>query len=268
MESLLMDAPKTNIVFVGAGNLATNLACALQAKHCIMQVFSRTEASAQQLAYKLGVPYTTRLADIRSDADLYIYALTDEALPVVINNMPHTNGIHVHTAGSMPMHIFADKQTNYGVFYPFQTFSKQKRVDFATIPIFIEANNSQTLDLLSNIAKTISQNVYFSSSEDRTYLHLSGVFANNFTNYFYSIAAELLAERRLPFEVLLPLINESVGKLATLSPFEAQTGPAVRGDHSVVSDHLHLLSDHPAWAHLYKTLSEAIEQQHSTKHQI
>lgn len=262
-----MDASKMNIVLVGAGNLATNLAMALQAqRYNIVQVFSRTEAAAHQLADQLGVPCTTRLTDLCTDADLYIYALTDEALPVVINNMPRTNGIHVHTAGSMPMHIFAEKQTNYGVFYPFQTCSKHKRVDFGDVPIFIEANNQQTADFLYNTANSISKNVYFANSEDRKYLHLSGVFANNFTNYLYTVAADLLAERHLPFAVLQPLIREGVGKLATLSPIEAQTGPAVRGDHSVMSEHLRLLADHPAWAQLYQTLSEAIERQHTTTH--
>lgn len=258
-----MDASKMNIVLIGAGNLATNLAMALQAqRYNIVQVFSRTEAAAQQLADQLGAPCTTRLTDLCTDADLYIYALTDEALPTVINNMPRINGIHVHTAGSMPMHIFDGKQANYGVVYPFQTFSKNKRVDFTHIPIFVEANNVQTLDLLTNTVRTISKNVYFANSEDRKFLHLSGVFANNFTNYLYTIAADLLAERGLPFEVLQPLIREGVGKLDSLSPIEAQTGPAVRGDHSVVSEHLRLLADHPAWAQLYQTLSEAIEQQH------
>ena len=258
-----MDAAQRKIVFVGAGNLATNLALALQdARYHIVQVYSRTEASARLLAERLKSAYTTDVAHICTDADLYIYALTDEALPTVINNMPRINGIHVHTAGSMPMHIFDGKQANYGVVYPFQTFSKNKRVDFTHVPIFVEANNAQTLDLLINTVRTISKNVYFANSEDRKFLHLSGVFANNFTNYLYTIAADLLAERGLPFEVLQPLIREGVGKLDSLSPIEAQTGPAVRGDHSVVSEHLRLLADYPAWAQLYQTLSEAIEQQH------
>ncbi len=253
------------IVFVGAGNLATNLALALKPHAEILQIFSRTENSARELAEKIGAPYTTKLATLNAEADLYIYALKDDVLQEVINNVPLQRGLHVHTAGSLPMTIFAEKQTNFGVFYPFQTFSKQREVSFAEIPIFVEANNQQNIEYLQLIANSISKSVFELNGEDRQMLHLSGVFANNFTNYLYTIAADLLKEKNLPFNVLLPLINESIGKLKTLSPFEAQTGPAVRGDKKIMEKHLQMLAENSEWQTLYKQLSESIEKQHKNE---
>lgn len=258
--------PIKQIVLIGAGNLATQLGLALhKAGFDIIQVYSRTEISAKTLAQQVDATFTTDLALIAPTADLYIYALKDDILQEVINTVPVTNGLHVHTSGSLKMTIFSEKQERFGVFYPFQTFSKTKLVDFSEVPFLITANSNEATENLKVIANKLSNQVYMTSDEDRSYVHLSGVFACNFTNYLYTIAEKLLAEHNLPFDILMPLITETVSKLETLSPTEAQTGPAQRGDQLVINKHLQLLEQHPEWQTVYQQLSKNIETKKTIK---
>ena len=256
-----MNAQK-KIVFVGAGRLATNLATALYARgHRIVQVFSRTAKAANALAQKVGALPCSYLAGITADADLYLYAVKDDALQAVVDAVAVQNGLHAHTSGSVPMSIFAGKRKNYGVFYPFQTFTKEKTVDFGAIPIFVDANNAQSVDNLKNIGTTISQKVYNLRDEDRQFLHLAGVFANNFSNSLYVMAAEILAAKQLPFDLLLPLITESVEKLRSIAPIDAQTGPAARGDWQTIDKQRQLLAERPDLLQVYNLLTDSILKQ-------
>lgn len=197
------------IVCLGAGNLATQLILALQRnKQEIYQIYSRSKESAQTLANLCKTDYTTNLHTIKQDADIYIYALKDSILSEVIPLIKTKQGIHVHTSGSIPITVFEEYQENYGVFYPFQTFSKSRQVDFTKIPILIEANTESNTLFLDDFAKNLSQQLIRCSSEQRKAVHLSGVFACNFTNHMYTIAAKLLKEVNMPFDVLIPLIDE------------------------------------------------------------
>lgn len=248
------------IVLIGAGNLATQLGLALhKAGFDIIQVYSRTEVSAKTLAQHIGATFTTNLTEIAPTADLYIYALKDDVLEEVINTVPITNGLHVHTSGSIKMSLFSKNQKNFGVFYPFQTFSKTKLVDFSEVPFLITANSDESIENLKVIANELSHRIFVVNDEDRSFVHLSGVFACNFTNYLYTIAEQLLAERNLPFDILMPLITETVNKLKTLSPTEAQTGPAQRGDQLVITKQIQLLAQNPEWQKVYQLLTENIE---------
>ncbi len=261
-----MSQPLQHIVLIGAGNLATQLGLALHRRGLhIVQVYSRTEQSAKTLAEQLNAEFTTNLAELVPTADLYIYALKDDVLAEVINTVSVTQGLHVHTAGSMPMTIFAQKQRNFGVLYPFQTFSKQKLVDFTEIPIFISGNSTENSDKLTVISNQITNKVFTANDEQREYIHLSGVFACNFTNYLYAIAEKLLAEQHLPFDLLTPLITETLEKANELSPSKSQTGPAQRGDQVVISKHMQLLEQHPEWQAIYKQLTQSIEQTKTIK---
>lgn len=253
------------IVLIGAGNLATQLGLALhKAGFDIIQVYSRTEVSAKTVAQQIGATFTTDLAEITPTADLYIYALKDDVLEEVINSVPVTNGLHVHTSGSIKMSLFSNKQKNFGVFYPFQTFSKTKLVDFSEVPFLITANSDESIENLKVIANKLSHRIFVVNDEDRSLVHLSGVFACNFTNYLYTIAEKLLTERTLPFDILMPLITETVSKLKTLSPTEAQTGPAQRGDQLVITKQIKLLEQHPEWQKVYQLLTENIEHTKTT----
>lgn len=255
----------TPIVFIGAGNLATNLAKALYQKGFrIVQVYSRTEESARTLANKVEADFTTELTDISNDARLYIVSLKDSAfmelLPQIVSG--NSESLFVHTAGSIPMSVWEGYAKRYGVFYPMQTFSKQKDVDFSEIPFFIESGTSEDTKLLKAIAATLSDRVYEANSEQRKSLHLSAVFICNFTNHMYALAAELLEKYNLPFDVMLPLIDETARKVHELNPLEAQTGPAVRYDEIVINNHLLMLGDTPALQEIYKLISKSIHEHH------
>ena len=247
------------VVVIGAGNVATHLASAL--KTCgydIMQVFSRTEVSAKLLADKLQCSFTSSESSIQRDADLYFYCISDNALEAVIKIFQQSKGIHIHTAGSIHVDIFRNYADNYGVLYPMQTFSKQKAIDFNTVPIFTEANNADNLEIINSIARKLSEKVYPISSEQRIKLHIAAVFACNFSNHCFRMAHEILEESHLPFDLILPLIDETVEKLKHLTPEQAQTGPAVRNDQNVLEKHLKALENHPEKQELYRVLSASI----------
>lgn len=253
----------TSIAFIGAGNLATNLARVLYKKGFrIMQVYSRTEESAKALAQKVEAEYTTELSAVVADAQLYIVSLKDAAfvqlLPEIVAGKG--NGLWVHTAGSIPMSIWEGEVGRYGVFYPMQTFSKQREVDFGKIPIFVESNSEEDAQLLKDIASVLSEQVYEATSEQRKSLHLAAVFTCNFTNHMYALAAELLKKYQLPFEVMLPLIDETARKVHELEPHAAQTGPAVRYDENVINEHLRLLKAEPEMQELYRLISQSIHR--------
>lgn len=244
------------IAFVGAGNLATNLALALQGKgHELTCIYSRTEESARQLAQQIGCPYSTSLTDINAcEADIVIISIKDSALQEVASQL-NTKALVVHTAGSMTIDTLP--QERRGVLYPMQTFSKQKRVCFSEIPIFIEAAKAEDLLLLQELSQSISQRVVEMTSQQRQYLHVAAVFACNFANHCYRLSANILEQHGIPFDVMLPLIDETTAKVHQLSPHDAQTGPAVRWDENVMKRHLGLLCSEQQQT-IYKLMSESI----------
>ena len=260
MKRSVQDTP---IVFIGAGNLATNLAKALyQNGFRIVQVYSRTKEAACALAQAVEAGYTTELSEVSKDARLYIVSLKDDAfvtlLPEIVAGKE--DALLVHTAGSIPMNVWEGKTSRYGVFYPMQTFSKQREVDFGQIPCFVESNSEEDVQLLKDIASALSEKVYEASSEQRKSLHLAAVFTCNFTNHMYVLAAELLKKYGLPFEAMLPLIDETARKVHELEPLAAQTGPAVRYDENVIDEHLRMLADEPQMLELYREISENIHR--------
>ncbi|MCD7971570.1 MAG: DUF2520 domain-containing protein [Candidatus Azobacteroides sp.] len=258
-----MNGKNGHVVFLGAGNVATHLSLALFEKgYHIKQIYSRREETAKELARKVNASFTHRTEEIVPNADLYIFSLKDSVLPEIIRRMPVTRGIWIHTAGSIPMDVFSDSVRKYGVFYPLQTFSKNRKISFSGIPICLEASDEETLRLLTHLAESISGNIHFINSEKRRYLHLAAVFSCNFVNYMYDIGSEILRKEEIPFDILLPLIDETASKVRTLSPFEAQTGPAVRYDRNVMDKHLHLLENEKQ-KEIYRLLSEEIHVRHS-----
>ena len=249
------------IVFIGAGNLATRLSLAMQRVGMqIGQVYSHTEASARQLATRLGCPWTNDLSALQEDGDLYVFSLKDTVLSDVISKVKPNNGMWVHTAGSISMSVFEGYAQRFGVLYPLQTFSKGRNVNFDVIPIFLEANTDKNADYLKNIASALSENVRFMSSEKRRSLHLAAVFACNFTNHIYTLSYKLLENESIPADVLLPLIDETVSKIHSMPPAAAQTGPAIRYDENVINKHLAMLDD-PDMQAIYRLLSQSIHKE-------
>jgi len=256
-----------NVVIIGAGNLATQLALALHENGIqIKQVFSRTAESAQALAEKVNVPFTTSLSQLASDADLYLIAVKDSAIAEILENLNlGENHLIVHTTGSVPMNVLDGFSRNYGVFYPLQSFSKSRKADFTTIPICIEANHPENLMKLQELARKLSSSVHQINSDERKTLHLAAVFVNNFVNHFYVIGAEILQDKKLNFDLLKPLIHETAAKIETMQPLDAQTGPAKRNDTLVINDHLKMLQDKPEFQKIYSFVANNIFQFHQNQ---
>lgn len=251
------------IALIGAGRLATNLAFALQsAHHEVVGVMSRREISSRRLAEVVGCTWTTDLEDLQRDADIYVVAVSDNAVPNVVNLLGKivSEKLVVHTAGSLSIDIFKNSGLkHFGVFYPMQTFSKERKVDFHTVSCFVEACDACSLKLLKLLAASLGSPVYELSSSDRCYLHLAAVMACNFSNHCYAMAEDVLKHCGIPFKVLLPLIDETVLKIHSMSAEDAQTGPAVRGDCSVVGAQEALLEGNSDYKEIYTLMSRDIQ---------
>ncbi len=250
------------IVLIGAGNLATNICYALlNAGHDILQVYSRTQKSADDLARKVGCSAVSDLKKVSSDADVYIVSVKDSVISDLLPALCSGNKrekVFFHTAGSVPMDIFKGVAIHYGVLYPMQTFSKSRIVIFDDIPCFIEGNDDLAFETISTISTSISNKVYALSSESRMYLHLAAVFACNFVNHCYEISSEILSKQNIPFEVMLPLIDETAKKVHELKPIDAQTGPAVRYDQNIIKKQMELLNENPHFKQIYEDISLSI----------
>ena len=247
------------VILIGAGNLATNLGKAMKvAGLSVKQVYSRTRGSAMVLADLLETEATNDLAAVK-DADVYVLSVKDDALESLIPALAknRAQSVFLHTAGSMPMDVFAKDAEHYGVFYPMQTFSKGKEVNFREIPCFVESNDEYSKRIVHQLASMVSDKVSELSTEKRKYLHLAAVFACNFTNHCYDLAAQILEPQGIPFDVMLPLIDETARKVHMLSPHDAQTGPAVRYDEHVICAQMALLDDERT-KKIYELLSHNI----------
>ncbi len=250
-----------SITFIGAGNVAWHLARAFYEKGMpIKQVYSRTTAKAQELALKVAAEFTSDFAEIQPTADLYIIAVTDDIIQEIPDNISFKEKLTVHTAGSISISVFEGKLKNYGVFYPLQTFTKKRKLEWVNIPFCVEANNEENRKTLFQLAQLLSDNVHNINSAERKKLHLAAVIASNFTNYMYKLADEYLAENRLSFDLLKPLIMETAEKIGELTPFNAQTGPAMRNNTKIMEEHLHMLEENPQVKKIYELLSRAINK--------
>lgn len=257
------------IALIGAGNVATHLGRALVATgHEVVAVYSRTRTSAERLATDIRVPLATdSIAELTAAAGsdpLYIISVKDDAVKAVGEALAEAvpEAFVVHTAGSLPMDLLPSHRR--GVLYPMQTFSRERAVDFSVIPLFIEASTTDNLQQLHALAGSLSTSVYEMPSAERAYLHIAAVFSCNFANHLSTLAAELLQRHGIPFSVMLPLLDETTRKLHFLSPQAAQTGPAMRGDRTVMAAQHALLhrEDDGNMSDIYQLLSESISKHH------
>lgn len=248
------------IGIIGSGNVAQHLLVALQksiiegADIEITTVFSRQKSVLSNL---LDSKIITSNWNHLKEADLYIIAVSDSAVSEVSKKIPFKNKLVVHTSGAVSLDTI-NSNNRKGVFYPLQTFSKNVGVNFKTIPICIESENSADLELLKKVADEISESVYEINSEQRKALHVAAVFVNNFTNNLYQIGNDICLENNIPFEILLPLIKETSEKINRLSPLDAQTGPAKRNDLETINSHLAFLTNENQ-KNIYKILTQSIQ---------
>jgi len=244
---------------IGSGNVSTHLAAALKnAGHRIIQVFSPNIGHASLLAYHVGAEAIDDIRHINAETDLYIIAVKDSAIADVAKQLAGHQRFMVHTSGATDLQVLLDVTSQAGVFYPLQTFSKEKELDFRTVPLCIEGADEAIAKLLIELGQTISNNIYPVDSVQRKILHLSAVFACNFPNYLYYVAQKLLAKNELDFNLLKPLIMETAEKVQRQFPAVVQTGPAVRKDEQTMSAHLQLLEDDVFLQTLYQLLSEGV----------
>lgn len=252
-----------NVSIIGSGNVATHLAKALKkADVQVLNIWSYHLENAQILADTVGAKAVAEVSEIINESvesDIILIAVKDDAIAEVSSQLGNYNGLIAHTSGAIAMDVLSDHQ-NYGVFYPLQTFSKHTSLDFSDVPLCLEANNTNSLNQLKQLANLVSKNVYEVNSEQRKILHLAAVFACNFPNYLYGIAQQLLAQHQLDFDIIKPLIAETANKVQTALPMEVQTGPAIRNDEQTLTKHEVLLQQHPKWLNIYKLLSEQIKK--------
>lgn len=249
---------RMRICLIGAGNVGTHLGIALSAVADVVQVVSRHMESAMRLADRIGggCMATDRLSSLCDDADLYLLAVNDDCIGGIAGETPDYPGIWAHTSGSVPADIFAGLKSNYGVFYPLQTFTRDVNVDVCEVPFFIEGSDARTERALAELARGISRRVEFADSARRGQLHVAAVFACNFANLMWMEADKLLKPAGLDVTYMMPLLKATLGKLGSVSPRDAMTGPARRGDREVMEAHLAKLSGRDK--EMYRLLSEAI----------
>ena len=193
-------------------------------------------------------------------ADVYIYTVVDKVLAEVVSLIHAPKALHVHTSGTMPIDVFGADKPHAGVLYFLQTFSREALIDdWSGIPCFFEGRNIDDVAAIYSLAQSLTSRIYECSQRDRERLHIAGVFANNYSNLMYRIAADILKGTQIPFEALLPLIDQTAAKVHTLAPKDAQTGPAQRGDEAVMKHHLEILQATP-YGEVYQALAALIEK--------
>ncbi len=251
---------KAKVLLAGTGRLGTQLGQRLlECGHELAGLYGRNPEALHRLAHSWKVPALTSPTPL-PEADLLILAVSDDALHEVAARFKSFRGLVVHCSGATPASVLKVHFTHFGVLYPLQSFTPGRKVNFEEIPLCFDASTPPVIEWLGQFAKTLGPKVFRLNDEQRLRLHLAAVFVNNFANHLFRIAWEVLDAERLPFHLLLPLMRETVERLTTLSPHEAQTGPAVRNDRHTIQRHLALLEDHPEWKALYQTLTASIHR--------
>jgi|SRR5687768_9250828 len=251
-----------NVVCIGSGQLANQLMPALESSGCkIVQIYNRSEETARVLGSKLNsTPFTTLISEVRSDADIYFFTLSDDAIPLVADQLYpiiHKKAIGVHCSGGLTLDALPFSKR--AGFYPLQSFSDNHEVSWKYIPIIITTEDENIWDTLDNIASKISTVVYRMTDSQKAILHVAAVFANNFSNHMLVLAERICKENNLPYEILKPLVMETFSKAIISGPSESQTGPAVRGDVQTIEKHLQTLKEYPELLKIYRLITESIK---------
>ncbi|OIQ18720.1 MAG: hypothetical protein BM557_06950 [Flavobacterium sp. MedPE-SWcel] len=244
------------VVIIGSGNVAQHLITVFSTSIgvAIVQAYARNTAALTSL---LPEDKITNSFNTIKEADIYIISVTDDDISEVSSLLPFSNKLVVHTSGSVALEQL-DAKNKRGVFYPLQTFSKNKEVNFKQVPLCLESENKHDYTILEKLANTVSDNVYSISSNQRKSLHVAAVFVNNFTNHMYNMGNTICEQNNVPFDILKPLIQETANKVQVLSPEQAQTGPAKRNDTATMQKHIEFL-DNENLKTIYKLLSHSIQ---------
>ena len=248
-----------NIVILGSGNAATHFARQFQKiGQQVVQIYSKTKANANALAFDLHCAAIDQLSELDLNADLYLIAVADKAIiPIIEALPPNLKGIVIHCSGATDLAVL-NRFKNAGVIYPPQSLSKDKAVDFSTVPLCIEGNTDENSAMLLQLARNLSPHSIYCTSEQRLAIHLASVLVNNFSNILYQMAYELLTENNLSFDLIKPIIRETAEKAQNHIPITVQTGPAIRQDSKTMKKHLQFISNKPNLQQIYQLLSQEI----------
>jgi predicted short-subunit dehydrogenase-like oxidoreductase (DUF2520 family) len=247
--------------FIGAGNVAWHLSKAFQAQGLeLIQIWSRTQDSADRLATEVGAEAITKFSDMNQDIDLWIISVPDDAIETVLRNLMFIPKALVHTCGSISIEVLHGKAQQTGVLYPLQTFSKMRKVDMTEVPFCLETESEAFFRKLRTLAQRVSNNVFSISSGQRADLHLAAVFTCNFTNALFGISEQLLSEKDIPVRLLHPLMKETIEKAIEIGARKAQTGPALRNDQKIMNKHRKMLAQKADLEALYNLLSKIIRK--------
>ena len=253
--------PKMDIVMIGSGNVAAVLGRKfIAAGHKIIQIIGRNATAASQLAYEWDTESANYMSLITRKADVYLIAVTDSVIAEIIADIKLPGKVVAHTAGSVSKDILKTVTDHYGVFYPLQSIRKDVNY-LPDIPVYFEASDDKAESVLKKLAASISlKPPVIAGSEERLKLHVAAVIVNNFVNHLFALAEQFCREEKLDFRQLLPLIEETVQRLKSSSPADTQTGPAFRNDEQTLQKHLEILKNHPHLLHIYKVITESINQ--------
>jgi predicted short-subunit dehydrogenase-like oxidoreductase (DUF2520 family) len=251
-----------DIVIIGSGNVAAVLGRKFKAAaHKIVQVVSRNASAASKLAYEWDTESTNYISLINKKADFYLIAVSDDAIPHIISELKlPPKKVVAHTAASVSKDVLKSVADHYGVFYPLQSLRKEMKT-LPDVPVFFDGNDEVAKKLLEKLAHSIAEEKVTEAGDDaRMKLHVAAVVVSNFTNHLYTLAEEYCKKEGLDFNQLLPLIGETALRIQTVSPKQAQTGPAIRHDKETIEKHLDLLKSHPHLRNIYLLLTESIQQ--------
>lgn len=253
------------VVIVGSGNVATVLGKVIHsAGHEIVQVLSRNENHAKELAQIFNCSSGSFKSTEYKDADLYLLAITDTALYHLDQYVQLGNKLVVHTAGSVSKEVLKNISSRYGIIYPLQSLIKDAD-EIPEIPLLVDGSNPDTTVFIQEFATTLSANVTMADDKERLKFHVAAVLVNNFTNHLFAMGDEFCKKENIEFEKLYPLIDETIRRVKLNSPQSVQTGPAIREDIYTLGKHLQILSAHPDLKYLYLKLSESILKLHQKK---
>lgn len=250
------------IVIIGGGNVAYHLIKSITASgHKLLQIYNRTLSNIQMHSSNSNL--IGNIGELSPDGDIYIVCVKDDAIESMANKFNLKDKLVVHTSGNRSKELLQATSSNYGIFYPIQTFTKNVPIDFKNIPIVVEGNNAESTLLIKDFASSISNHVYELDETKRQYLNIAGVFVNNFTNALFASMDSFLKTKEVDFKILLPLIQNTVDKLKLDTPHKMQTGPAVRKDMDTIARQQDMLTDYPDLHQIYQLMTDMILKQHA-----
>lgn len=251
----------SKVTIIGTGNIATWFTLTLSKKNIqILQIYDRDIVKSTKLATQCHANPIDKLNLLSNEADLFLFAIKDDCLATLLQDVPFKMPLAIHTAGSLSQSIFKNYAERYGIIYPYQSINKKIEIDHLIVPLAIEGNNSETTEILFQFAQCFSSTVYKIDEQQRFAMHIAAIFGNNFTNALYSISYKILKDNNIDWNIILPLLEETCSKIKKIEPKEAQTGPAKRGDEKIIESHCNYLKDKEI-QDIYRILSQYIISQ-------